>query len=467
MPQRLLVVDDDPLFRAALAHWLTETGYEVLEAADAATALALFTDGHPQAVLLDLVLGAEDALGLLTTMKTLRPHTPVLVVSAKAHAHSAAQAFKAGAWDYIIKPVPSLELLHQSIQNCLEQSQLQERMRATQARLYTLVQNLPIILFSFTKDLDFTFLTRKTEHVLGYSVAELQNYPLKFLHLIHKEDRKSFLRNISNIFAGSHFEAKMDFRFTHKNGYPLILQVHFIAQQHEERTQRVEGILIDITRHTYLDRMLRSNERQLALHTLAQELAHEVRNPLVAVGGLARLLRDRHPNLPELELLLHECQRLDGVWERLEPLLEPPPAAAEPVNLAATVAFVFRILADGLGRAGIGWEVQEVPLPPVWASPELTHRALLSVLQHGLESVPPGGRIQARLVLEEAAAGVDLELAPLRPAAPAFAPQYLEVCRRLMARQGGSMELHQGEGLAVQLRLPRGHPGLVSSPSFP
>ncbi len=466
MPQRLLVVDDDPLFRTALRHWLDETGYEVIEADDSASAIKQFTEGHPQGVLLDLMLGEKDSLELLATMKALRPHIPVLVISAKAHAHHAAQAFKAGAWDYLIKPLPNLELLHQSIQNCLEQSRLHERMRATQARLYTLVQNLPIVLFSFTKHLEFTFLTRKTEHVLGYSVAELHNYPLKFLHLIHKDDRKNLLRNISNIFAQKYFEAKMDFRFTHKDGYPLVLQVYFVAQHHEDHIHRVEGFLLDITRHTYLDRMLRSNERQLALHTLAQELAHEVRNPLVAVGGLVRLLRERYPGVPEIDLLIQECERLDGVWERLEPLLDPQPAATEPINLGATLAFVFRIFSDNLERAGIAWEIEETPLPPVWGSPELTHRALLSVIQQGLESVPSGGRIYARLVHDDTSAGVDLELSPVHPTAPPFAPQYMEVCRRIMRRQNGTMELTSGPGMTVHLRLPRAHPGLVSSTTF-
>ncbi|BDV01404.1 hypothetical protein TDMWS_14890 [Thermodesulfomicrobium sp. WS] len=464
--KRILVVDDDPLFRTAISHWLTESGYTALEAADAASALQCFTDQRPHAVLLDLILGEDDALPLLRTMRDLRPHVPILVVSAKDHAQYATQAFKSGAWEYIIKPVASLEILAQTIHSCLEQSRLQERMRATQARLHTLVHNLPIILFSFTKSLDFTFLTPKTEHVLGYSVAELQNYPLKFLHLIHKEDRKTFLSNIAHIFDGTHFESKMDFRFTHKQGYPLVLQVHFIASRHASEPQRVEGILLDITHHTYLDRMFLSNERQMALHTLAQELAHEVRNPLVALGGLARILEERYPADAECALLRQECHRLDTIWERLEPLLDPPPAAMETISIASAVTFLFRILSHHLERMGIRWEIREEAAPVVQASVELTHRALLSVIQYAQDTLASGGHILVRILGDGQSAGVDLVLsdAPLAH----VGHQHLEVCRRLMARQNGRMEVHaSAPTLTVRLRLPCVHPGLVSADTFP
>ncbi|MBC7356731.1 MAG: response regulator [Desulfomicrobiaceae bacterium] len=463
--KRLLVVDDDPLFRAAVAHWLTEEGYCVSEAADAASALQCFTETPPHGVLLDLILGEDDTLSLLQTMHDLRPYVPVLVISAKNYAQSAAQAFKAGAWDYIIKPIASLEILAQTIRNCLEQSQLQERMRATQARLHTLIHNLPIILFSFTKDLDFTFLTHKTEHVLGYSVAELQNYPLKFLHLIHKDDRKIFLNNISKIFDGTHFTSKLDFRFTHKQGYPLVLQVHFIASRYESEPRRVEGILLDITHHTYLDRMFLSNERQMALHTLAQELAHEVRNPLVALGGLTRILEERYPDDAECALLRHECRRLDSIWERLEPLLDPPPAAIETISIASAVTFIFRILSHHLERMGITWEVREDAAPLVQASTELTHRALLSVIQYAQDNLAAGGHILARTLREEKTAGVSLEISPAP--LPHVRHQHLDVCRRLMARQNGSMESHvTAQALIVHLHLPCTHPGLVSAATF-
>lgn len=464
--KRILVVDDDPLFRAAMIHWLTEEGYAVFDAADAPSALQCFTEKHPHAVLLDLILGEEDTLSLLRTMRDLRPHVPVLVVSSKNHAKSAAQAFKVGAWDYIIKPIPSLDILAETIRSCLEQSQLQERMRATQARLHTLVHNLPIILFSFTKNLDFTFLTQRTEHVLGYSVSELQNYPLKFLHLIHKDDRKVFLKNIANIFNGIHFESKLDFRFAHKQGYPLVLQVHFIASRQEYEPQQVEGFLLDITHHTYLDRMFLSNERQMALHTLAQEIAHEVRNPLVTLGGFARILEKRYPGDPECALLRQECHRLDRIWDRLEPLLDPPPATMETISISSAVTFIFHILSRHLDRMGIQWHVSEEAAPLVQASTELTHRALLSVIQYAQDMLSPGGHILARILLHEEEAGLDFELSPASKPHTSF--QHLEVCRRLMIRQKGRMETYATpQHLVVSLRLPRAHPDLVSPNTFP
>jgi nitrogen-specific signal transduction histidine kinase len=211
--------------------------------------------------------------------------------------------------------------------------------------------------------------------------------------------------------------------------------------------------------------MFLSNERQMALHTLAQELAHEVRNPLVALGGLTRILEERYPDDAECALLRHECRRLDSIWERLEPLLDPPPAAIETISIASAVTFIFRILSHHLERMGITWEVREDAAPLVQASTELTHRALLSVIQYAQDNLAAGGHILARTLREGKTAGVHLEISPAP--LPHVRHQHLDVCRRLMARQNGSMESHvTAQALIVHLHLPCTHPGLVPAATF-
>jgi len=469
MSHRILIVDDDPLFGAAIRHWLEERDYHPLLATNPTEALTAFTEHKPHLVLLDMVLGEEDALPLLTTMHTLRPSIPILVVSSKDAISTIIEAFKAGAQDYVLKPIPSLELFAQSIANCLERVRIQQSMQATHARLYTLVQNLPIILFSFTQKLEFSFLSKNTEQVLGYTPGELHNYPLKFLHLIHKEDRKKLLKNIGDIFADLPYEPKMEFRFTHKNGYPVILQIHFIAQKHEDESQRVEGILIDITRHAYLDTLALLNERQLALLSLAQEVAHEIRNPLVAVGGLARHLRQMHPHLVELDLLIQECQRLDGVWERLDPLLEPEPAALAPMNLTAAIAFICRILSDQLERSNLHVILDAAPqIPLVSGSVDLTQRALLVLFQYAKQALEPGASITIRIFQEDAHAALRATLTPLRQGTGTIqGPQLLDICRRLILRQGGRFALlHENNTSYIHIHLPIAPSGLAAATDF-
>jgi CheY-like chemotaxis protein len=79
----ILLVEDEVLVRFMTADILREAGYDVLEAVDAAEALALLTTGHP----LDLVMtdirmpGHMDGLQLAAVFKSTRPNLPIAILS--------------------------------------------------------------------------------------------------------------------------------------------------------------------------------------------------------------------------------------------------------------------------------------------------------------------------------------------------------------------------------------------------
>jgi CheY-like chemotaxis protein len=80
----ILVVDDEPLARWSVAETLHESGYGVVEASDAESALRVIsTPGSPaDLVLLDLSLPDSNDLDLLSAMHALRPATPIILMTA-------------------------------------------------------------------------------------------------------------------------------------------------------------------------------------------------------------------------------------------------------------------------------------------------------------------------------------------------------------------------------------------------
>jgi DNA-binding response OmpR family regulator len=79
---RILVVDDDPRSRAAVARLLAEEGYDASVAADGEEASALVASWHPDLVVTDLEMPRLDGRGLLERVRELQPGTPVIVLSA-------------------------------------------------------------------------------------------------------------------------------------------------------------------------------------------------------------------------------------------------------------------------------------------------------------------------------------------------------------------------------------------------
>ena len=107
---RVLVVDDEPGLRRALAINLRARGYEVSVAADGATALAAASQHPPDAVVLDLGLPDMDGTQVIEGLRGWT-QTPIIVLSARAGEPDKVLALDAGADDYVTKPFGMDELL--------------------------------------------------------------------------------------------------------------------------------------------------------------------------------------------------------------------------------------------------------------------------------------------------------------------------------------------------------------------
>jgi two-component system response regulator RegA len=109
--QRILIVDDDEVFRGALARAFTRRGFTALLAANADTACMLVREQSPDACVLDLKLGHESGLHLLPQLLRLQPQMKIVVLTGYASIATAVEAVKQGALNYLAKPADADEIL--------------------------------------------------------------------------------------------------------------------------------------------------------------------------------------------------------------------------------------------------------------------------------------------------------------------------------------------------------------------
>ena len=104
MPVTGLLVDDDPLYLRTLQRSLLRRGITTETASDSQSALALAAAQPPDFVLLDLKLGGESGLSLISPLRALRADMRILLVTGYASIATAVEAIKLGADDYLPKP---------------------------------------------------------------------------------------------------------------------------------------------------------------------------------------------------------------------------------------------------------------------------------------------------------------------------------------------------------------------------
>ncbi len=126
---RVLVVDDDRAVRAALRVNLTKAGYEVVLAEDVPSATLALHGGEFDVVLTDVQMPGGTGLDLLAKVRQAWPDTQVIVMTGYGSVADAVSAMRAGAADYLIKPVGKDEMLV-VIHRCIEQRALRTELVA-------------------------------------------------------------------------------------------------------------------------------------------------------------------------------------------------------------------------------------------------------------------------------------------------------------------------------------------------
>jgi DNA-binding NtrC family response regulator len=111
LKKSILVVEDDPIMRLGMSHFLTYQGYELSVCADGREGLKELETGGFQLIITDLKLPYHDGFEILEKARAVAPKTGIIIVTGHADVKSAVQAMKMGAFDYIAKPFTNEELL--------------------------------------------------------------------------------------------------------------------------------------------------------------------------------------------------------------------------------------------------------------------------------------------------------------------------------------------------------------------
>jgi|RhiMetdeSRZDD1v2_1073273.scaffolds.fasta_scaffold00826_15 two-component system, NtrC family, response regulator AtoC len=138
---QVLIIDDEPALRQILAGTLERAGHAVDEAGSAAAAAARLARGDVDLALCDIKLGDGNGVDLLRNSRAAGIDTAFLMITAFASVETAVEALRAGAFDYLVKPVRNEELMHQvaqieAVRGLRDENRALRRVVAADSRMY-------------------------------------------------------------------------------------------------------------------------------------------------------------------------------------------------------------------------------------------------------------------------------------------------------------------------------------------
>jgi two-component system, NtrC family, response regulator HydG len=122
-PTKILIVDDDPGHRATLKTIIGSWGYSVQTADDGTEAVEMVTSGPIDLILMDVRMARMSGIEALEKISTYNPVIPIIIMTAYSSVASAVEALKAGAYDYLMKPL-DFEVLKLTLERAREHAGL-------------------------------------------------------------------------------------------------------------------------------------------------------------------------------------------------------------------------------------------------------------------------------------------------------------------------------------------------------
>jgi len=190
-----------------------------------------------------------------------------------------------------------------------------------------------------------------------------------------------------------------EFLTSRKNGELFPLSISFSVSTIGEKTF-FTGIIRDLTETKALQEQVLKSERLAALGQLVSEVSHEIKNPLVMIGGYARqLLRSaRDPkDQAKLKIIVDEVRRLETLIGELRDLYRPKALTLETVDLAVLLKEVRDLIQEEARNKKIGL-VLDIPPAPVLVEGDRDKlkQVILNLSRNGMEAMDRGGKLTVR-----------------------------------------------------------------------
>ena len=245
---------------------------------------------------------------------------------------------KGGTWDHNLYPILDThgEVLEVAIYSRditdfkLAVTDLEKRtqdLMESEGKYRTLVENIPLVVYRIDPAGQVLFVNRFIEEMIGYTPLEVMTGMVAWEQVVNTEDwplveelRRKSLRE------GKEFIA--EYRVRHRNGSIVYVTDHAIPiQPLSGPIHNVDGFIMDVTGMKQLQEELVRAEELKTINEVSARLAHEIRNPLVSVGGFARrILSSLHPDDPNrnrVEIIVKESDRMEAILRMILRYIQP------------------------------------------------------------------------------------------------------------------------------------------------
>ncbi len=245
--------------------------------------------------------------------------------------------------------------------------------------------------------------------------------------------------------------------------------------------------LVDMTRERELEKRLYESQELASLGELSAGIAHEIRNPLIAINTAVSILKDEKDLSPEgqqvLDVVKEETDHLAAIVDDFLKYARPKKLVLEKEDLNKLIRDALKRFKDQCGEKMVWIEQYDETLPPISMDRHQLQQVITNLLSNSIDAMPTGGKVfvetsfnggknekHVRIVIKDTGSGIQSDLL-MKIFQPFFSTKEkgtgmgLAICRRIVNQHCGEMyvESEPGKGAVFTVALPVENQPLESS----
>ncbi len=343
-----------------------------------------------------------------------------------------------------------------------EYRNLIRRLKASEKKFRTILDTATDAIISINSDHKIILFNNAAERIFGYSRDEVMDRDLNIIIPPQYGDHYKFVRSFLNTMTPKAMGRTLALTALKKGGEEFPIRLGLSYHRLEEDIT-FTAIIRDVSQQKQLEKKLLQSERLAAVGQTVAHVAHELKNPLMIIGGFSNQIRNSlsdKKTVQKLDMILDEVSRLEKLVANLGDFTKVYNLVKRPTDIHSVIQDVIKIARGIYLTDKYAFELDLAPeLGEINCDPDKLKQVFINIFTNGIEAMDDGGTIRITTekwgdsvgirVTDEGSGILEEDLLHI------FEPFYT-------TRDRGS-----GLGLAISYRVVQAHDGDIWAESVP